>query len=69
MERNMLKVRKLPKYFWGGVVSTSCFILNRSPTRSLQEITPEEAWSGRKPYVCLISRSLAPFAISIFQNK
>ena len=51
MVRSMLKGRKLPKYFWGEAVSITCFILTRIPTRRLQEITPDKAWSRRKPNV------------------
>ena len=25
------------------------YIINRTPTKALKDITPEEAWSGRKP--------------------
>ena len=25
------------------------YLLNRTPTKALKDITPEEAWSGRKP--------------------
>nr|KYP32045.1 Retrovirus-related Pol polyprotein from transposon TNT 1-94 [Cajanus cajan] len=51
MARSMLKTKKLPKMFWGEAVSTAVYILNRCPTRRLDEITPEEAWSGLKPNV------------------
>jgi hypothetical protein len=30
-------------------VKTAVYILNRSPTRSLDGVTPYEAWHGRKP--------------------
>lgn len=51
MARSMLKRRKLPKGFWGEAVSTAAFILNRCPTKSLKNVTLEEAWSGIKPDV------------------
>lgn len=51
MARSMLKSRKLPKKFWGEAVSTAAFIHNRCPTKGLQSVTPEEAWSGIKPDV------------------
>ena len=51
MVRSMLKGKSLPKYLWGEAVSTAVFILNRSPSKRLEGITPEEAWSGAKPNV------------------
>jgi hypothetical protein len=33
------------------VVNIVVYILNRSPCKYLQNITPEESWSGRKPSV------------------
>jgi len=47
----MLKAMRMPGWFWGEAVLTAIFILNRSPTRSLEGITPYEAWYGSKPPV------------------
>jgi len=47
--RCLLFEAKLPKKFWGEAVSTAVYLLNRSPTKALHNMTPEEAWSGRKP--------------------
>ena len=33
------------------MVHTIIYILNRTPTKAILNITPEEAWSGRKPTV------------------
>ncbi|KAB2610770.1 hypothetical protein D8674_018802 [Pyrus ussuriensis x Pyrus communis] len=41
----------LPYNFWGEAVTTAVYILNQCPTRSLHEVTPFEAFSGRKPGV------------------
>ncbi|TXG73835.1 hypothetical protein EZV62_002414 [Acer yangbiense] len=41
----------IPKNFWPEVVNWSIHILNRSPTLAVQNMTPEEAWSGRRPSV------------------
>lgn len=46
--RSMLNDSRLPKEFWAEAVSTAAYLVNRSPTRSLQT-TPEEAWTGKKP--------------------
>jgi transposase InsO family protein len=51
MARSMLKAKGLPAAFWGEAVTTTVFILNRSPTRSLKGVTPYEAWHGKKPDV------------------
>jgi hypothetical protein len=41
----------MPSRFWGEVVVTAIFILNRAPTKSLQNMTPFEPWHGKKPRV------------------
>jgi len=47
----MLKGKGLPNCYWGEVVTTTTYVLNRCPTKRLQSITPEEAWTGDKPTV------------------
>ncbi|RDX74739.1 hypothetical protein CR513_45469, partial [Mucuna pruriens] len=42
MARCMLKDKNMPKQFWGEAISTVAYILNRSPTKSLNNVTPEE---------------------------
>ena len=49
MARSMLKSKKLPKEFWAEAVAYALYLSNRSPTRSVNGKTPQEAWSGRKP--------------------
>lgn len=39
----------LTKGFWAEAISTAAYIINRSPTSGLHEMTPEEAWSNKKP--------------------
>ena len=51
MARSMLKGKNLPKVFWAEAVSCAVYILNRCPTRSVLNMTPEEAWSSFKPDV------------------
>jgi len=51
MVRCMLKSKSLPKYLWGEAAVTATYILNRTPTKRLKAITPEEAWSNEKPSV------------------
>jgi len=51
MARALLKQRGMPAKFWGEAVVTADHQLNRSPTKSLQGMTPYEAWYGRAPAV------------------
>jgi hypothetical protein len=51
MARCLLKSKGVPGRFWGEAVSIAVHILNRVPTRSLQGITPYEAWHNKKPKV------------------
>lgn len=51
MTRCMLKGRCLPHHLWGEAVSTTTYLLNKSPTKALPTRTSEEAWSGKKPDV------------------
>ena len=51
MVRSMLAARKVPKVFWPEAVVWAIHVLNRSPTLSVKDLTPEEAWSGVKPSV------------------
>jgi hypothetical protein len=49
LARSMLKTKNLPKEFWAEVVATAIYILNLSSTKAVMNITPFEAWFGRKP--------------------
>ena len=40
---------KLPKNLWAEAANTAVFLLNRLPTKALQQKTPFEAWYGYKP--------------------
>jgi len=51
MIRSMLKQKQMPHYFLGEAVATASYLINRSPTKKLQDKTPEEAWCGVKPSV------------------
>jgi hypothetical protein len=51
MARSMMKGMNVPGWLWGEAVSTAVFILNRSPTRSVEGKTPYEVWYGSKPTV------------------
>ncbi|RVW73046.1 Retrovirus-related Pol polyprotein from transposon RE1 [Vitis vinifera] len=51
MVRSLLARGKIPKSFWPEAVNWSIHVLNKSPTFFVQNMTLEEAWSGRKPTV------------------
>ncbi|KAK2970863.1 hypothetical protein RJ640_022305 [Escallonia rubra] len=51
MTRSKLKSKNLPKEFWAEAVDCAVYLSNRSPTRSVWNQTPQEAWSGYKPSV------------------
>lgn len=45
MVRSMLVKKSIPKTFWPEAVNWSVYVLNRSPTFAVKNITPQEAWS------------------------
>jgi hypothetical protein len=47
--RNMLKTKKMSKEFWAEAVDCVVYLLNRHPMKGLNDMTPQEAWNGRKP--------------------
>lgn len=47
----MMKSKAVPSEFWGEAVTTAVYVLNGSPTKSLEGVTPYEAWHGKKPSV------------------
>ena len=49
--RSMLFDARLPHRFWAEALSTAAYLINRSPTKTLGEETPFEAWYGKKPCV------------------
>jgi hypothetical protein len=51
MVRSMLKTNKIPKMFWAETVDYAIYLSNRCPTKGLNNMTPQETWSGRKPSV------------------
>ncbi|KAE9618243.1 putative RNA-directed DNA polymerase [Lupinus albus] len=51
MVRCMLKQKGLPHNLWGEAAMTASYILNRCPTKRLDNMVPEEAWCGIKPSI------------------
>jgi hypothetical protein len=51
MARSMLHAQNLKKSLWAEAVVNAAYTRNQCPSRALLSITPEEAWSGRKPCI------------------
>ena len=49
--RAMIKGAGLSNEFWAEAVANAAYVRNRSPTASLKNITPFEAWWNKKPSV------------------
>jgi len=47
----MIYDQDLPKFLWGEATKTIVYIQNQSPHRSLDKLTPEEVFTGRKPSI------------------
>jgi transposase InsO family protein len=47
--RSMLSGARLGQEFWAEAVGTTCYLVNRSPSSVLDEKTPHEVWTGKKP--------------------
>jgi hypothetical protein len=47
----MLKAKGLPGWLWGEAVNAAVYVLNRCLTKSVDGMTPFEAWHRRKPVV------------------
>ena len=48
-ERSMLSGAGLGQEFWVEAVDTACYLVNRSPSSALDDKTPQEVWTGKKP--------------------
>ena len=48
-ERRMLSGTELGQNFWAEAVDTACYLVNRSPSSALEDKTPHEVWTGKKP--------------------
>src|ERR1700733_3648096 len=47
--RTMIVESKVSTDFWAEAVNTANYLRNRSPTKALPNMTPQEAWTGKKP--------------------
>jgi len=51
MARSMSTFKKLSPIYWAEAIHRAIYLRNRSPTSSLDGITPYEAWFGFTPKV------------------
>lgn len=51
MARCIMKSKSVPAEFWGEAVKTSVYVLNRSSTKSVEGITPYQAWYEKTPNI------------------
>ena len=49
--RSMLIDSKLPHKFWAEALATAAYLRNHSPTKAVDGMTPQEAWTNVKPTV------------------
>lgn len=49
--RTMIEAANLDHNYWAEAVNTSVYLKNRSSTRAIFSMTPEEAWSSQRPDV------------------
>ena len=47
----MLVDSGLSHRFWAEALPTAAYLINRSPTKALSDMTPFESWFGKKPNV------------------
>ena len=47
--RRMLSGVELGHELWAEAVETTCYLVNRSPSSTLEDKTPQEVWIGKKP--------------------
>src|SRR5271168_1572192 len=48
-ERSMLSGSGLGQEFWAEAVDTACYLINRPPSSELEDKTPQEVWTSKKP--------------------
>ena len=47
--RSVLSGVGLGQEFWAEAVDTACYLINRSPSSALEDKTPQEVWTSKKP--------------------
>jgi len=68
MARCMMLQANLPDSLWAEAINTAAYLRNRCATKSLNGITPFEAWTQRKPYVGFF-RTIGSKTIALNKNR
>lgn len=61
----MIHQLKINKELWGEAVRTAAYLINRSLTRALNEVTPAELWHRAKVNI----KNLKVFGCNAFVHK
>lgn len=67
--RCMIFDAQLQKKFWAEAANTAVYLKNRSPTTALNNITPYEAWHGKKPDLSNVRVFGSPVMVHIPKQK
>ena len=67
--RCMLFSANLSKHFWADAVTTTTYLINRSPSTALNFKTPQEVWSGKAPDLSYLRIFSTPAYAHINQGK
>jgi transposase InsO family protein len=65
----MLSHVGLPQSLWVETVTTTCYLVNRSPSIAIDCKIPEEVWSGKPPHYDHLRVFGCPSYAHIRQNK
>jgi hypothetical protein len=66
--RCMLSGVRLGKEFWAEAVGVACYLVTRSPSSALDDKTPQEVWTGKKPSLTHL-KVLVVMPMFMFQRK
>ena len=65
--RTLMFARNVPKFFWGNAVLTAAYLINRTPTKSLNSKTPIDILKQHLPHInCLDSLPPKVFGCTLF---
>jgi hypothetical protein len=67
--KKLMNAQGLSRYLWGEEAMTTIYVHNRSPHHILKDMTPKEAFSGKKPNVEHLRIFGCPIYIHIPKDK
>jgi hypothetical protein len=67
--KKLMNAQGLSRYLWGEEAMTTIYVQNRSPHHILKDMTPKEAFSGKKPNVEHLRIFGCPIYIHIPKDK